>query len=154
MAHSQRRSMPTEAELRIWRDYIETAEVLRTELTRRLQSDSGVSAANYPVLLALSEAEGRSLRSSALADVMGWERSRLSHQLGRMEKHGLIRRDICADDSRGAEITLTAEGASAFRASSVPHLRAIRELFVDAFDSTQLAQIGEISTRLRAHLDA
>lgn len=146
-------SLPTKGQLRIWRDYIETAEELRSMLGARMQSESGVSSADYMVLLALGEADGRTLRSSALADHIGWERSRLSHHLGRMEKRGMIRRSACADDSRGAEIALTDEGAAAFRASSVPHLRAVRELFLDAFDTEQLTQIDAQTVALRAHLD-
>ena len=146
------RVLPTREQLRVWRDYIETAEALRSLLGSRLQSESGVSSADYQVLLALSEAAGRSLRSSVLAEQIGWERSRLSHHLGRMEKRGLIVRAVCADDSRGAEIALTDEGAAAFRASSVPHLRAVRETFVDAFDAQQLEQVDALTTRLRAHL--
>ncbi|OLR94383.1 MarR family transcriptional regulator [Actinokineospora bangkokensis] len=146
------RALPTKDQLRVWRDYIETAEALRSLLGSRLQGESGISSADYQVLLALSEAEGRNLRSSALAELIGWERSRLSHHLGRMEKRGLLQRTPCADDSRGAEIALTNQGAAAFRASSVPHLRAVRETFVDAFDARQLDQLDALTTALRAHL--
>jgi DNA-binding MarR family transcriptional regulator len=145
--------MPTGEELRVWRDFIETTEALRTQLTSRLQSESSLSPGDYAVLLALSEAEGRRLRSSKLAAEVGWERSRLSHHLGRMERRGLVRREECATDSRGAEVVMTAEGAEAFRRASVPHLRAIRELFVDALTPHQLAAAGEIAAALRARLD-
>lgn len=126
--------------------------MLRSSLGSRLQSESGVSSADYQVLLALSEADGRSLRSSELADHIGWERSRLSHQLGRMEKRSLIRREPCADDNRGAVIVLTPDGGTAFRASSVPHLRAIREVFIDAFNDDELAQMDLLTSALRSHL--
>lgn len=147
-----RRALPTKDQLRIWRDYIETAEALRSLLGARLQSESGVSSADYAVLLALGEADGRRLRSSELAEHIGWDRSRLSHHLGRMEKRGLIQRDVCPDDSRGAEISLTEAGQDAFRSSSVPHLRTVREVFIDAFDREQLSQIDALTTVLRAHL--
>jgi DNA-binding MarR family transcriptional regulator len=88
---------------------------------------SGVSPADYQVLLALREAEGTRLRSSELAATIDWERSRLSHHLGRMERRGLIQRDDCATDSRGAEVSLTPSGAGAFRRASAPHLRAIKQ---------------------------
>lgn len=115
-----RRAYPTTEELRIWRDFIETAQALRTELAARLQKDSALSPGDYGTLLALSEADGRRLRPSALARTLGWERSRLSHQLGRMERRGLVRREECATDSRGAEVVLTDEGARAFRAAALP----------------------------------
>ncbi|GAA0388530.1 MarR family transcriptional regulator [Microbispora corallina] len=144
--------MPTADELRLWRDYIETAEILRSELASRLQSESSLSTGDYGVLLALSEARERRMRSSELAAAIGWERSRLSHHLGRMERRGLIRREECVTDSRGAEVVLTPTGADAFRSASIPHLRAIRELFVDALTPEQLVAAGEVAATLRRHL--
>ncbi|NJP31852.1 MarR family winged helix-turn-helix transcriptional regulator [Micromonospora thermarum] len=149
-----RRQLPTADELRIWRDFIETAEALRSRLASRLQVESSLSPSDYAVLLALSEAQDRQLRSSELAAHIGWERSRLSHHLGRMERRGLIRRQECATDPRGAEVHLTPSGAEAFRGSTVPHLRAIREFFVDALTPEQLRAAGEIAAALRVHLDA
>ncbi|MET7752116.1 MarR family transcriptional regulator [Micromonospora sp. NPDC005367] len=148
------RQLPTAEELRIWRDFIETTDVLRSRIASRLQSDSALSPGDYAVLLALTEAPEQQMRSSELAAHIGWERSRLSHHLGRMERRGLIRRQECATDPRGAEVHLTAAGAEAFRGSTVPHLRAIRELFVDALTPEQLLAAGEIAAALRAHLDA
>jgi DNA-binding MarR family transcriptional regulator len=152
MVQAKARELPTTEQLRIWRNYIETAEELRSLFTARLQSESALSAGDYQVLLALSEADGRSLRSSDLAVAIAWERSRLSHHLGRMEGRGLIQRVPCAEDSRGADVVLTEEGSDAFRRSTVPHLRGIRELFVDALDPEQLAQVASTTDALRSHL--
>jgi DNA-binding MarR family transcriptional regulator len=148
-----RRILPTAEQLRIWRDFIETADALRTRLGAQLQEESGLSRGDYAVLLALSEAKDHRLRPSDLALRIGWERSRLSHHLGRMERRELIRREEWAADTRGAEVVLTGSGAAAFRASTVPHLRAIRELFVDALTPEQLEAAGELASALRAQLD-
>ena len=150
----RRRTLPTIDELQVWRAYVETAEALRSELASRLQSESSLSPGDYAVLLALSEATDHHLRSSELAANMGWERSRLSHHLGRMERRGLLRREDCESDNRGAEVVLTAEGAESFRRASIPHLRAVRELFVSALNPDQLAAAQGIATALRARLDA
>ncbi|WP_284748972.1 MarR family winged helix-turn-helix transcriptional regulator [Amycolatopsis sp. RTGN1] len=149
---TRRRVLPTTEELRVWRGFIETTEAVRAELGARLQAECGLSPGDYAVLLALSEAEGQRLRSSQLADDIGWERSRLSHHLGRMEKRGLIRREECRTDNRGAEVVLTAEGSAAFRGATVPHLTAVRELFVDALTPEQVTAAGEIAAALRAKL--
>lgn len=149
----KRRTMPTREELRIWRDYIETAETLRTLLEGRLQSESSLSSADYRVLLALSEADRKTLRSSELAQLIGWQRSRLSHHLGRMEKRGLVRRAPCSDDVHGIDVRLTDLGAESFQRGSRPHLRDVRELFVDALTPEQLAQVDEFTGALRRHLD-
>ncbi len=153
MSDERHRSTPTRAELRVWRDYIETAEALRSRLAARLQSESGLSTGDYQVLLALSEAAGRTLRSSALAALIGWERSRLSHHLGRMERRGLLRRESCADEPHGVDVILTESGADAFRAGSVPHLRAVKELFIDALDDSALAGVAVATAALRERLD-
>lgn len=148
----RRRALPTVEELRVWRGFIETVEALRAELSARLQSECSLSPGDYAVLLALSETRERRLRSSELAEVIGWERSRVSHHLGRMERRGLIRRENCATDNRGAEVVLTGDGSAAFRRATVPHLAAVRELFVDALTADQLAAVDEVATELRTRL--
>ena len=153
MVQLGRRALPTREQLHIWRGYIETAEALRTRLGSRMQSESSLSTGDYQVLLALSEADGKSMRASALASHIGWERSRLSHHLGRMEKRGLIDRTTCDDDVHGIEVSMTSSGAESFRAGSVPHLRAVRELFVDALTPEQLTQVENLTRALRVHLD-
>ncbi|GIJ78928.1 DNA-binding transcriptional regulator, MarR family [Micromonospora phaseoli] len=146
------RRLPTTEELRVWRDYIETAETLRQQLAAQLQRDCSLSPADYVVLLALSEAPEQRMRSSQLADAAGWTRSRLSHHLARMQRRTLIHREEPADDSRGADVVLTPTGAQAFHGATVPHLRAVREIFVDALTPEQLAAAGDIAATLRAHL--
>src|SRR4051794_7480574 len=138
MVQDNHRAMPTREQLRIWRGYIETAEVLRTQLGSRMQNESSLSSGDYQVLLALSEASAKTLRASVLASQIDWERSRLSHHLGRMEKRGLIGRATCADDVHGIEVSMTPTGAEAFRRGSVPHLRAVKELFLDVLSPEQL----------------
>ena len=149
---TQKRTQISGEELRVWRGFIETTSVLNSRLASRMQSESALSTGDYGVLLALREAPRRSLRSSELAATIGWERSRLSHQLGRMEKRGLLRRDPCADDTRGSVVSLTEEGAAAFRRGSVPHLKAIQELFLDALSPEQLTQVASITEALSEHL--
>jgi DNA-binding MarR family transcriptional regulator len=149
-AHGARRRL-TARELATWRSLIETTAELRRVLGAQLQA-SGLSPADYEVLLALREADGRRLRSSELAATIEWERSRLSHHLGRMERRGLIQRDDCPTDSRGAEVSLTATGATAFRRASAPHLRAIKQRFVDALTSEQIEALADVLQSLQHHL--
>ncbi len=138
-------------ELAVWRSLIDTTAELRRLLGAGLQ-ESGCSPADYAVLLALHEADGGHLRSSQLAATIDWERSRLSHHLGRMERRGIIRRDDCPADSRGAEVSLTDDGAALFRRAGGPHLRAIKSHFADALTSDQLEALDDVLTTLRTHL--
>ncbi|WP_432562490.1 MarR family winged helix-turn-helix transcriptional regulator [Kineococcus sp. SYSU DK003] len=149
---ARRRRVPTSAELAVWRAHVETFDVVRSRIEARLQRDAQLSSGDYKVLLALSEAEGNSLRPSELAALIEWERSRLSGHLGRMEKRGLVRREPCPDDARGAFVVLTETGARAFHGSTSAHLQAVKETFVDAFSDEQLRALGEATAALRAHL--
>ncbi|MFB2599366.1 MarR family winged helix-turn-helix transcriptional regulator [Herbiconiux sp. P17] len=144
----------TADELATWRSFIEVASDLSTVFGAQLQREADLSPGDYAVLLALSEAEGHHLRSSELAATIGWERSRLSHHLTRMEKRELLRRDECLTDNRGAEIVLTDVGSAAFRRASVPHLKAIKTTFVDALTPAQLQELAGITAALRDHLES
>jgi len=138
-------------ELVVWRALVDTTAELRRLLGTQLAQEAELSPGDYQVLLALSEATGRRLRSSDLATTIDWERSRLSHHLGRMERRGLIRREECAIDSRGAEVELTEYGASRFRAATAPHARAIKKHFADALTPDQMAALHEILQALQEH---
>jgi DNA-binding MarR family transcriptional regulator len=142
----------TASELAIWRALVDTTAKLRRILGVQLLQESGLSPADYQVLLALSEADGRRLRSSELAASIDWERSRLSHHLARMERRGLIRRDDCATDSRGAEVSITADGAGMFRGATAPHMRAIKKHFANALTPEQFEALADILQTLRDHL--
>ena len=146
------RRSPTAEQLRAWRAFVETAAAMRSAVESRLQDDSGVSGGDYGVLLALAESTDRRMRSSALADTIGWERSRLSHHLGRMERRGLITREECVTDNRGAEIVVTDLGLSTFRRASAPHLQRVQQLFVDALSPAQLRAVEDAMQTLHAHL--
>ena len=141
----------TSIELATWRSLLDTTAELRRVLGAELQ-ETGLSPADYQVLLALTEAKGTRMRSSELARTIDWERSRLSHHLGRLEKRRLIRRDDCAVDSRGAEVSLTAEGRRAFRQATVPHMRSIKRHFADALTPEQFAALAEVLGSLQNHL--
>ena len=152
MDAGKRRQLPTSGEFAVWRAHIETFEIARSRIESRLRKDSQLSDGDYRVLLSLSEAEGKAMRSSQLAAHLEWERSRLSGQLGRMEKRGLLRREPSPEDARGSLVILTDQGARAFRDSTLPHLAAIKEIFIDAFTPEQLANLEDAAAALRTHL--
>jgi DNA-binding MarR family transcriptional regulator len=144
----------TSAELAVWRALVDTTAELRRVLATQLVQETNLSPADYQVLLALSEATGRRMRSSELAASIDWERSRLSHHLARMERRGLIRRDGCATDSRGAEVALTDDGARMFRGATAPHTKAIKKYFADALTPEQFEALADILRALQDHLRA
>ncbi|WP_285113712.1 MarR family transcriptional regulator [Leifsonia sp. fls2-241-R2A-40a] len=143
----------TDRELAVWRALLDTTADLRRLLAAELQQVE-LSPGDYAVLLALTEAPDRALRSSEVADAIDWERSRVSHQLGRMERRGLILRTECPGDNRGALVVLTDDGYDAIRRASGPHLRAVKRLFADALQPQQIESLAEVLESIRHHLDS
>jgi DNA-binding MarR family transcriptional regulator len=139
-------------ELRAWRGLIETTALLRYRSDRQLMADCGLSGSDYPVLVTLHERGDEPVRSTELAELIGWEQSRLSHHLARMERRGLIRRRPHRSDSRGSEVHLTETGRATFLAAAKAHSRAVRVLFADALSPAQLAAVAEAMETLRDHL--
>ena len=146
------RKSPTADQLRAWRAFIETSELLKNVVAVQMQAKSELSPGDYVVMLALFEHPNRCMRSSQLADHIGWERSRLSHHLGRMERRGLVTRETAVDDSRGAVIALTQLGARLFRKASPSHMHTIYDAFVAALTDEQLSAVEGAMLSIQAHL--
>ncbi|UGT45908.1 MarR family transcriptional regulator [Nocardia yamanashiensis] len=115
---------------------------LMADLNRQLQRDSDLSFADYRILVKLSEAPGRALRMSDLADGVLSSRSRLTHQIRRMEAERMVRRTACEDDGRGVLAQLTDEGLRRLRAAAPGHVAAVRRFFVDLLTPQQLAAVA------------
>ena len=113
---------------RVWRLWLEVSTTLPAVLNRQLSRDSQLSVQDFEVLVRLSETDGGDMRVVALAEHMGWERSRLSHHLTRMEKRGLIERRVCCSDGRGAIIHLTDQGTAALQQAAPGHAALVRRV--------------------------
>lgn len=140
-------------ELRAWRGLIEITPLLRRRLDQILMADSGLSGSDYPVLVALSERGDHAVRSTELADLIGWEQSRLSHHLARMERRGLVRRRRHEADSRVAEVHLTEQGRAVFFNATAGHSQAVRTYFADVLTIPQMETLAEIMEAIKRHLD-
>jgi DNA-binding MarR family transcriptional regulator len=121
---------------------------LMTVLNRQLQQDCDLSVAEYRILVLLSEAPDRSLRMSELADGVLSSRSRLTHQIQRMEAQRMVRRNTCFEDGRGVLAELTDEGMRRLEAAAPGHVEAVRRDFVDLLTPGQLEIIGEVFARV------
>jgi DNA-binding MarR family transcriptional regulator len=138
----------------VWRAFIQVHARLFACLARQLQRDTGLSEGDYEVLVNLSEAPEQRLRSFELSAAIQWEKSRLSHHLTRMQGRGLVDRQECPTDGRGAFVVLTAAGREAIEAAAPLHVAEVRRLFLDTLTAEQLDALGEISQALRRGLDA
>ena len=97
-------------EMRAWRTYIEASDRLSGVLNRSLQSKHGMTMDDYRILVLLSEAPERSLRMSDLAQGIVASRSKLTHQIRRLENAGIVEREECPSDKRGVLARLTDKG--------------------------------------------
>lgn len=132
----------------VWAKYRRLRRELQRAQDQQLQRDSGLSAADYALLAPLSESAGGVLRARELGAEVDWERSRLSHQISRMEKRGLVTREPCADDARGSMVRLTGKGREAIEAAAPTHVDTVRRLFFDPLTSDEVRLFGDFLDRI------
>jgi DNA-binding MarR family transcriptional regulator len=139
-------------EQRAWWAFLDLWRGLGAGMERQL-SGSGVSGADYQVLAPLGEASGQPLRPRDLIAATGWDRSRLAHQLRRMEHRGLLTRESHPDDGRGTLVALTDAGWSALRRAAPGHVEWVRTHFLGLLSSEELDTLTAISERVVATLE-
>jgi len=136
----------TADEQRAWRAYLEATILLFDALDRQLQRDSGLPHTYYEILVRLSEADGRAMRMSELADATRSSRSRLSHAVARLEERGWLERVDCETDKRGQVAVLTDKGFAALEAAAPGHVAAVRKHLIDQLTPEQIGQLEQIGT--------
>ncbi|NEA37499.1 MarR family winged helix-turn-helix transcriptional regulator [Streptomyces sp. SID13031] len=139
-------------EAHLWQSYRDAYRELTTTLEARLVRNSGLSGADYALLHPLSSAESGVLRTRDLGRVVGWERSRLSHQVSRMEKRGLVVREECESDARGSMVRLTEAGRAAIAAAAPDHVDAVRTHFLEKLTREEQEQLTKMLDRVIADL--
>ncbi len=142
----------TADEQRAWRTYLRMSSLLPAALNRQLQQDSGLTLPEYEVLVQLSEAPGQVLRPFQICEALNWEQSRLSHQLTRMQRRGLVARQECEADGRGAFVVLTAAGADAIGSAAPGHVAAVRRLMFDRLSEDERAAFEQACAAIVAAL--
>jgi DNA-binding MarR family transcriptional regulator len=139
-----------EREEHAWRSLQLMQMRLNAQLARDLAAHSELSYQDYMVLVALTaQPEGR-MRLFELGHQLGWEKSRLSHQVTRMAQRGLVEKIKCPSDLRGAVVGVSARGRAEISAAAPGHLEAVRRLFVDLLAAEQLDTVAEVCERVLA----
>jgi DNA-binding MarR family transcriptional regulator len=126
-----------------WFAYMRVALRLNYEINRELQVDSDLSHQDFHVLNALSDSPGQRLQLTDLAVRIGWERSRVSHQVLRMETRGLVERRPSDADARATDAALTPSGREALRRATPGHAGLVKQLFFDGLDPGLLAPLHQ-----------
>jgi DNA-binding MarR family transcriptional regulator len=142
-----------EREERAWRGLQFMQMRLESRLARQLSAESGLSYPDYVVLVALTDhPEGR-LRLFELGHVLGWEKSRLSHHVTRMAERGLVTKEKCGTDRRGAYVSITDRARTEIAEAAPGHVRAVRQLFIDLLTPEQLDVIADVAEEVLSAMD-
>jgi DNA-binding MarR family transcriptional regulator len=139
-------------EMRAWRAYVVGKTLLDSQLNRDLQEEHQLALADYELLVRLSEAPGGQVRMSTLAEQVASSKSRISHQVGRMEKAGLVRRQECLGDRRGVFAVLTNHGQEVLRSAAPTHVRGVRGNLIDLLSEQERLVLAEVFERVMTHL--
>jgi DNA-binding MarR family transcriptional regulator len=141
-------------EQQAWRTFLNACRMLFGAVEGQLQQDSGIPHGYYEILVRLSEAPGRALRMSQLAEASTSSKSRLSHAVARLEERGWIERTICPTDRRGQVARLTDQGFAVLEAAAPGHVEEVRRLVFDHLSPEQVEQLGTISAAIEAACEA
>jgi DNA-binding MarR family transcriptional regulator len=132
----------------VWQSYIHMNDHLYAVLEDQLVREAGLSGADYKVLVPLSETPGGLLRARELCTEIGWDRSRLSHHVSRMEKRGLVAREECEADARGLMVRLTKAGRKAIEGAAPNHAESVQRYFFDLLSDDELETLGAVFSRV------
>ena len=144
----------TEDEQRAWRGLVRMTSQLNARMNRQLQEEYGVSLADYEVLVVLSEAPEGRRRVFEISGTLAWEQSRVSHQLARMQQRGLVTRENCPSDARGAFVVLTEAGRAAIERAAPAHVETVRQLVFDGIVPGELAAVTALTARVLDRLQS
>ena len=144
--------LPAEAQ-QLWRRWLRLNALLPGALHRELQADAGLSLPDFDVLVQLTDSPEGRVRVSDLARGLHWERSRVSHHITRMERRGLVRREECRDDGRGAWVVLTEEGRAAIEHAAPAHVATVRRLVFDALTPQEAEVMARVIEKVLSRLE-
>lgn len=136
-----------------WASYQRMRARLTGRLGRDLASATGLSEADYEILMVLIASPNESMRALALRCGLAWEKSRLSHQLQRMEQRGLLTREQCAEDSRSTLIRITPQGRALAAQAQRHYDQAVRQYVMGVLSADQVEALGEIAEAVLAQLE-
>ncbi len=143
-----------EDEERAWR----ALQLMEMQLTSRMSRDLGASSSlsypDYVVLAVLTAQPDSRMRILELAREIGWEKSRLSHHLNRMVARGLLAKERCESDRRGAYVLVSARGLSEIAAAAPSHVATVRRFFIDRLAPGQLEVIAVVAEQVLEGLAA
>ncbi len=141
------------ADQHTWRRWLRLNALLPAALHRQLRSDFGLSLPDFDVLVHLTDDPQGRVRVSDLARGLNWERSRVSHHITRMERRGLVLREECSEDGRGAWVVLTAEGRTAIETAAPAHVETVRRIVFEALTREEIDTLSNVIEKVLARVE-
>ena len=141
-----------ELDSKAWRAFHKIGTSLLPHLGRQITNHSGISGTEYVVLVALSELTVPSVNLNRLAQGLGWEISRMSHQISRMEETGFVKKSRNTDDSRCFDVSITAKGRKMAEAAIPLQSKEINHCFSEVLTQAQMKSLIEISEAISKHM--
>ncbi|MGN2637433.1 MarR family winged helix-turn-helix transcriptional regulator [Nocardia takedensis] len=140
-----------DVEMRAWLGFVRTRDLIAAAVGRDSARHSNLTYVEYSVLANLATSPDSRLTFAELAESLEWSQSRLSHQITRMEKRGLVAREPIPDDARRTAARLTPRGIEALGTAAPAHVHSVRRHMIDALDRDQLTALADIYDTLLAH---
>ncbi len=141
-----------EQEMRAWRAFIGGSQRLLEALNRELVETHGLSLDDYRILVLLSDSPTNAVRMRELADGIVSSRSRLTHQVRRLEEQGLVLRQECPSDGRGVLAVLTDAGRERLTSVAPTHVAGVRRHLVDGLSRAEQRCVADVFGRVDAAL--
>jgi DNA-binding MarR family transcriptional regulator len=135
-----------------WRALARFFVVAPRLLDEDLQRGAHMSLSAYTVLLHLSEAPGRALRMTELANRAYLSGSRTTRLVDELIADGLMAKERNAEDGRGFDVTLTEEGLAALQRAYPVHLRSVRTRVLDHVDRSTLPFFAKAASAIAESL--
>tara|TARA_R110002020_G_scaffold152794_9_gene331525 strand:- start:147987 stop:148460 length:474 start_codon:yes stop_codon:yes gene_type:complete len=140
----------------VWRAFVSASQQLISSLDKQLAQDAQLSGPEHAVLAALTEYAAESdtlVRARDLGLSLGWDRSRLSHLLKRMETRGLLKRMSCPSDARGLDVQITTDGLEAVQQASSGYTEFVRTHFFDVLTPDEQNALASVSRKIKSTLE-
>jgi len=133
-------------ELRVWHAFRLMHEDVLARVGWDIAQATGLSGSEFAVLSRLAGPGKGEMRQQVLARMMDWDKSRLSHQLTRMQERSLIERRRV--DGKTVLIVLTKLGREKLDAARPVHAASVRRNLLSRLTQEQIDTIVRVSNLL------
>lgn len=152
MAVSEMRWL-SESEMAAWVAYLTATHLLEHRIEDQLKADSGLTHAQYEILVQLSASPGGQMRMTELARRAIVSKSGLTYQVGQLEKRGLVTRATCPSDERGVLAILTEEGERCLERTAPRHVAVVRAFLIDRLTADEIRTMRQIMTKAASAME-